>query len=429
MRFEVYCWDTDSHGEATVAIFNSRLLDSVAHIIDLGVTGAQIKAVNKLITDVVNAINGVSRVDIMITHLHLDHFSLIPHVLDKLDQSIIGDVYIPGIPLEPLNIRAVALELLAATLAILDATMLYTTGKGLESILRKLRVAGKSIRLIYRGKKINIQGVFEVKVIWPPIDLNSLPNNHSIKDYISKQLNAYYEQLMSCVKQLELDERFNILRRILEHSLSQEAYIKEHYESVINPEELLSKLKKQNVNAEALSKCFDELQRGDTKKALTVIHKVLNNFSLVMEYYYDGSLAIVIPGDNDKNVLNYIGKLESRRGSTSVIFMRGAHHGTHYGEYLNLFTPIITWLSRPLKRHRYREEYDYITLLKVLKARVFCKMILQARYIHSNFVKMHLHAEKCGRIGGAYDIDLEIDFNPMLRNVVCRYIILCKAIT
>jgi len=431
MRFEVYCWDTDSHGEATVAIFNSRLLDSVAHIIDLGFTGAQTKAVNKLVTDVVNAINGVSRVDIVITHLHLDHLSLIPHVLTKLSKSMMGDVYIPGIPLEPPNIGVVALEILAAKLAILDVLMLYTVGKGLESIFSELSKVGKSIRLVYRGKKISVQGMFEAKVIWPPINLNSLPNNHSIKDYISKQLIAYHEQLMRCVKCLELDERFNILKRILKHSLSQEAYIKEYYESVINPEELLREPEKRNVNvdAEALGRCFNESQRRGIEEARNVLHNALNNFSLVMEYYYDDALAMVIPGDNDNKVLNYVDKLESHRGETLAIFMRGAHHGTYYGEYLNLFTPIITWLSRPLKRHRYREEYDHITLLKVLKARVFCKMILQARYIHSNFVEMHLHAEKCGRIGGAYDIDLEIDFNPMLRNVVCRNIILCKAIT
>jgi len=389
----VYCWDTDAHGEATVAIFNSVLRGPAAHIIDLGVTRLQAKTIDKLVVDVVDMISRVHRVDIVITHLHLDHFSLIPHVLDKLDQSIIGDVYIPGIPLEPLNIRAVVLEVLAATLAILDATMLYTTGKGLESILRRLRAAGKGIRLVYRGKKINIQGVFEAKVIWPPINLNSSPNDHSIKDYISKQLIAYHEQLMRCVKCLELDERFNILRRILEHSLSQEAYIKEHYESVINPEELLSELKKQNVNAEALSKCSDELRRGGIEKARTVISKALNNFSLAIEYYHDGDLAIVIPGDNDKRVLDYISKLESHRGSTSVIFMRGAHHGTYYGKYLNLFTPIVTWLSRPPQGCRYREDYEHNTLLKVLKANEFRKMMLLADYIHNNLVVAHLHAE------------------------------------
>jgi hypothetical protein len=39
-----------------------------------------------------------------------------------------------------------------------------------------------------------------------------------------------------------------------------------------------------------------------------------------------------------------------------IVFLRGAHHGTSYGEYLNIFRPYITWLSQ-ISRKKYRDEY------------------------------------------------------------------------
>jgi hypothetical protein len=59
-------------------------------------------------------------------------------------------------------------------------------------------------------------------------------------------------------------------------------------------------------------------------------------------------------------VLNHVGDLEGKRlGNTrDVVFLRGAHHGTHYGKYLSLFNPGVTWLSEYKPEHsQYRLEY------------------------------------------------------------------------
>jgi hypothetical protein len=104
--------------------------------------------------------------------------------------------------------------------------------------------------------------------------------------------------------------------------------------------------------------------------ALLRISDALNDFSLILEYhhYYDNKrskVLIVIPGDNSDDVLNHVGDLEGKRlGNTrDVVFLRGAHHGTHYGKYLSLFNPSITWLSEyepncnNKNTFQYRHEY------------------------------------------------------------------------
>jgi len=100
--------------------------------------------------------------------------------------------------------------------------------------------------------------------------------------------------------------------------------------------------------------------------ALLRISDALNDFSLILEYhhYYDNKrskVLIVIPGDNSDDVLNYVGCLEGKPvggSARDVVFLRGAHHGTHYGEYLSLFKPGVTWLSEYKPEHsQYRLEY------------------------------------------------------------------------
>jgi hypothetical protein len=75
-------------------------------------------------------------------------------------------------------------------------------------------------------------------------------------------------------------------------------------------------------------------------EALVKISDALNDFSLILEYYYNNEPIIVIPGDNSDDVLNYVGNLEEKHiggNVRDVVFLRGAHHGTYYGKYLNLF--------------------------------------------------------------------------------------------
>jgi len=105
--------------------------------------------------------------------------------------------------------------------------------------------------------------------------------------------------------------------------------------------------------------------------ALFRISNALNDFSLILEYYYINEPIIVIPGDNSDDVLNYVGDLEKKIVNIvginvnvrDVVFLRGAHHGTHYGKYLSLFNPSITWLSEyepncnSKSTFQYRHEY------------------------------------------------------------------------
>jgi len=255
----------------------------------------------------------------------------------------------------------------------------------LEPIIEWLKLAHvmSKVIMLYRGNTVDINGGMYIRVVWPP------------EEFPLEKLGKKIE---------ELKERYNeiveLLKKACELAREQELF-KELCKDVESIEEIV----------ERLSNNLEELHRNKEKEkgyvtvppdsdlakyllptitypppfdiyyyyyyyyyypelelimmALFKISDALNDFSLILEYYYINEPIIVIPGDNSDGVLNYVGDLEGKRlGNTrDVVFLRGAHHGTHYGEYLSLFNPSITWLSEyepncnNKNTFQYRHEY------------------------------------------------------------------------
>jgi hypothetical protein len=63
------------------------------------------------------------------------------------------------------------------------------------------------------------------------------------------------------------------------------------------------------------------------------------------------------------------------------------------GGYLDLYAPIVTRLSRPPQIYHYRRGYEEITLLQVLKAKMFRKMKFSVNLVNKYSILAHLSAD------------------------------------
>jgi len=73
------------------------------------------------------------------------------------------------------------------------------------------------------------------------------------------------------------------------------------------------------------------LNRLRTRYILNKFHDAINDLSLALKYYRDDNALALIPGDNSEDVLNRLSLEHGPSDQRSVVFLRGAHHGAHYG--------------------------------------------------------------------------------------------------
>lgn len=136
--------------------------------------------------------------DTIITHLHYDHFSLIPCITCK---ASIRFLYIPAIPLEPQKVYERALYLLA-----LDF-ILY------RDILKEVFDKVQCINIVFRGCEIRVNDKVRVRILWPPLKLPVINMGSEILrkfERLSKELqeiigedSTLYEALKAKVKVLK----------------------------------------------------------------------------------------------------------------------------------------------------------------------------------------------------------------------------------
>jgi len=342
----VRVWRVPSRGEATAMFFpNSREL----HIIDFGCKDPgkdSLEAVNGFINFYRSYERLVDNIDLYITHFHYDHFSLLPYILGSLQSGKFRNIYIPGIPLEPESLRRYVLNFLALAIAFMQIRRI-PKNEVLEKIAEKFK--DKRLKPLYRGNQIPLGNNVKIRVVWPPC---------RIDEHVSLEM----------IRKLEND-----FRRLTEQL--EKASIKideEEIEKNVKTLERTEKFREEGIPSEYSyyflplgARILQEMTRTD-RELLSRIYDTLNDFSLILEYYYYDRPFIVIPGDNSNRVLDYVGKLEMSQNRVNlkreISFLRGAHHGTHYGGYLRLFKAHLTWLSaHGMYRYEYWKE-NYVVL-------------------------------------------------------------------
>jgi hypothetical protein len=290
------------------------------------------------------------------------------------------NVYIPGVPRTPPEIRDAVFDLMVLYKI---ALTLVAGGVGvtLDSVIGLLKNACRktpNLTLLYRGDVVDIGGGTKMRVVWPP---KKFPQKLRKREL--RKLRKRYSEVLEALRKVcgsgsnesackGIDELEEIVKRLGDE-------LEKHQERkeliTISPDSNLAKylLLLPTTYFPPLDvhyyyyRFFEYLRsKRELMMALLRISDALNDFSLILEYhhYYGNKrskVLIVIPGDNSDDVLNYVGCLEGKPvggSARDVVFLRGAHHGTHYGEYLSLFKPGVTWLSEYKPEHsQYRLEY------------------------------------------------------------------------
>jgi len=348
LKIWIHVWSVPSRGEATVILFpNANLL----HIVDFGSKNPEehlsSNAVNEFCKVYRNAYcRCYQNIDLYITHFHYDHFSLIPFI-NCVKQF--RNIYVPGIPIEPREVLRKALSFFALGYIILETiSWRIKKSKALESIVSKSR--DKQLRFLYRGMEQIINNDIKVRIVWPPQSLLD-----HVSDKVLKKLEEKFNQL---IKELH-DAGFKInINELEDHvKMLEEIYLKAIEEKI--PFEF-----SEYFVPSIIPYILPEITPNE-RFLISRIYDALNDFSLVLEYYYKYQPLIVIPGDNSNKILDYIKNLEilnlranniDLSNERKIIFLRGAHHGTYYGGYLEMFKATVTWLSN-MEDRKYRREY------------------------------------------------------------------------
>ncbi|MFP3157042.1 MAG: hypothetical protein RXQ97_02395 [Caldivirga sp.] len=376
MLARVINWDTGVKGEATAIYFPvaQRL-----QFVDLGCRfyAQACYDIHHDLHELCNSIP-IDTLDVILTHLHMDHYSLtplIPHCcLLNISKVNAVNIYVPGIPRTPPEARNIVLRLLALHEIALK-TIARSVSEALRPIIDLIKRAGIRSKpaVLYRGNKVNIGGGMHIRVVWPPKEfpqelgsrLEELKRRYGEIVELLRKACEHDKDLCKDIERHEEDAR--MLGKEFEKLDQERERKKEEGEEgyvTVPPDSALAK-----YILPAIIYPLPDIHyyhniyyyhRPELIEALVKISDALNDFSLILEYYYNNEPIIVIPGDNSDDVLNYVGNLEEKHiggNVRDVVFLRGAHHGTYYGKYLNLFRADIVWLSRHDKGYQYRREY------------------------------------------------------------------------
>ena len=149
--FDVSCWNI-GRGEATIVSFPT----SEAQIIDFGTNNPLARQALRAIKEARFLLTNYGEVDAVITHLHYDHYSLIPHILGSRN---LRTTYLPLIP-EPKPVMKMVSFLLAY-----EALILLRSG---QAALDEIASETQATYLVGRGALIKLRDGFSARVLWPP---------------------------------------------------------------------------------------------------------------------------------------------------------------------------------------------------------------------------------------------------------------------
>jgi len=397
---DVYCWRV-GWGEATILRFPDL---GRAHIVDFGTMSRQFNNLYDVVRQTSRILEGYET-DAIITHLHCDHYSLIPFVSGS---PTLNAVYIPVIP-GPSEIRERVCYLLAlqdALLTLMHLALMHP-GSTLNEIARK----SKKVYAVGRGSIIpvgNSRAVY-ARILWPP---PTLPPD--LAKRVRKEMERPFEKSKELAKIMQIEEEVEERAQKLKEYFDRITESRENAERLELGEPIEVDRETFMLPAQYTRKVEEVAAQYlalEAQEFLVGLKDALNDMSLVVKYYCGEAALALIPGDNSEAVLNNLYDLEQqelykRPWARHVVFMRGAHHGSYFGEYLREHIPLCTWLSwtKTLEKRGIPLHYGYLhtpSFVAIansvdrlhLRARLRCLRPLRT----SAYVRLHLSA---GHLGG-----------------------------
>lgn len=243
----------------------------------------------------------VSNRDLIITHYHFDHYSL----LDNLPNEFFDNVYLPALPRVSQTARAM-LNFMALAI-VLRYEKYYLTSR--------ISSAGKNIRCLVKNSPLNVIGR-DWKVLWPDYQIIDKRNRIKIRTIINK-INKIREKLSDEQLQ-EFDNWYNYLSR----SFS---------EKPKKPDNFPEKIQKNNE--------IDREIKKDLMSVEKIFKDIANRASLVVrdvffEFLFTGDVDDIIL-DNHLNFGNY-----------RYFLIEAPHHGGYYGYAFDNVSTEILVISR-----------------------------------------------------------------------------------
>lgn len=331
----IMCWNV-LHGSANIYLSYGS---NTAYVIDFGVHQRYIyyEIVKYAVKHGYEVLSAAEHRDIFITHLHYDHYSLLPYIANGLS---IHSIYLPVIPC-PEPIAEKILYLYAFLIVRVPGYRVF------RDILEKgkNRVIG-----LTRGDVIELHDNLYMKILWPP---RTLPPNITKK--FENKLKKVHEEIKEEARkegiEKDVNEIFEYLKRVLMPSKEEcegEEYRKIKDQEVSEGSSVIWKTKPEKRRKSVR----DEID-SKIKRVLRIFRGIANHISLVLKVYHGNPLKscskaiALIPGDASDAVLNYVAELEKGEPSQHkyLIFLRAAHHGTHYGKYIDEHSSIVAWIS------------------------------------------------------------------------------------
>ena len=377
-KTKIIFWNT-FHGDASLIIHGNQGI-----VIDLGanpnVFRKHTKELKKVLRHFALIFNSKIRIA-YITHYHYDHYSLLATYLNAFKKNL-SNLFLPAIPKNFPEEKKLFYEL-AVYFMILKKY--YAIPILTESADR--------VNALARGDSIIHDPILKAEILWPPLDMSDMPE--AVKNRIKIRVIEGYEIGKKIAKEENLDREVDDVydKLIGIYSEKKERQIIEIPKTDLS---LMSdfndvETREDNTNIDSLLTDFSFKKLGKNnqiKKFIDLLSKLGNDISLVIRFYLDFIPFALFLGDVPDDILDHLDAIEQKLLKISI-FLRAAHHGTHYGQYLNGYDSCLTWISwtkylRKGPRIEYFKDIDSIyTLLAEhfdyleVYVRGFCHFLLK----------------------------------------------------
>ena len=322
IRLCIGCWNV-GWGEATVM---GVPLTGEAVVVDFGTSVHTFGSlsVRYACSRARSFVKGYGSIVCYITHLHYDHYSLLPFVLGG---ARIDELLLPGIP-GPREVAEKVLFLLASEVAVLRLSG--------SAVLGKLAKGVRSTSVVYRGMVVDHGYGVKARILWPPLTLPP-----SIAEHVKAKLAPVYERAKELIKKADLERHVKEYVKELSTLYVPEPSSEEPIRVEV-PEALPTYALKEGIG-------YPTKQRG----LVAFLHRVgeaINDMSLIIKFYLGDCSWGLVPGDNSDMILDYLAEIETGDFRLNplekhLLFLRGAHHGTYYGEFIGMHRARVAWLS------------------------------------------------------------------------------------
>ncbi|RLF08564.1 MAG: hypothetical protein DRJ69_06150 [Thermoprotei archaeon] len=215
-----------------------------------------------------------------------------------------------------------------------------------------------------RGDQIRFTQDYFVGIIWPP---RELPER--IRPKLVEIVKGLYEEVSRRAEEEGISEEVNIVFWRLREQL-RKLFVEE-------PRRIYDE--ERRITSAFHSEIWftsNEARRAIDKELRWIVdrlRRITDHISLVMKGYSDNCLnasLFLVAGDTPDYVLNYLWQLEEQEFQDEryrrVLFLRAAHHGTRFGEYLRRHEAAVAYASWTKHVSIGARLWRYMTMLQPL---------------------------------------------------------------